>query len=829
LKVLKLFVSALLVSWAMATSAWAVSLSLNQSVYTVGDTLVLSLNEDWSGSADVYVAVTLPNSDDLLFITPTDFTPSFVPYAEYATASGSQDIVTVPMSAGLPEGEYTVYAAALRSGGFFDMLDDVQTVSFYFDPSFNPEPLPPIKPPEFPEDFRYPDGVTDRVYSFSVESALKPDTGSKPFLFTITSGTLPAGLSLDSRSGLIQGTPTTRSYNEFTIQIADSKGNSTEMTKAIKVYGVLSFGEHGTFKGCNGLQMALNAVQDLDEIRIEQGTYDCVGSVLAENKDLTHGIKISGGWDSSFEQQVIDPTLTVFDAGNQVLADVDTEELCQTASGEWHSGLKRCYQSALVEGRFFTLNNTGTIAVENFSFKNAFSSNSGGALLGQGSVTIDYCVFVGNTVYASSSSSRIERQGGAVYKVSHISNSTFSNNSASSYASAYGSYFAEASAYGGAVSTAGNISNSTFSNNSASSSSSDAYTSSYASASAYGGAVSTAGNISNSTFSNNSASSSSSGDDADAHGGAVSTAGNISNSTFSNNSASSRSSYNAYASGGAVSTASNISNSTFRNNSAFSSSSSLSSYGDANAYGGAMYQINTVFQSNFIDNTVTALGPNGATLRPYGGAIQKVTSIVDSNFSGNTGDFGGAVNNAIYISNSTFTDNSAGNDGGAIYNNSSASAITNSLFSKNTATKGGAISHGTVVNCTVAENTASESGGGFYGKGTILNSIFAQNVAAGELDDIVPRSDLTVDYTLANYISGTFDYGTHNIMGEPRFVDSANGDYRLAADSPAIDLGDSSVLDSYEFQTDAQGNAIDLNDNPRVVGGAIDLGAFERQ
>ena len=86
-----------------------------------------------------------------------------------------------------------------------------------------------------------------------------------------------------------------------------------------------------------------------------------------------------------------------------------------------------------------------------------------------------------------------------------------------------------------------------------------------------------------------------------------------------------------------------------------------------------------------------------------------------------------------------------------------------------------------------------------------------------------------MDYTLVNYISGAVDLGTHIIMGEPRFVDAENGNFRLRADSPAIDVGDSSVIESYRFLKDDNDNALDLDGNPRVVGGAIDLGAYEVQ
>ncbi|OAD21188.1 Ig [Candidatus Thiomargarita nelsonii] len=100
-------------------------------------------------------------------------------------------------------------------------------------------------------------------------------------------------------------------------------------------------------------------------------------------------------------------------------------------------------------------------------------------------------------------------------------------------------------------------------------------------------------------------------------------------------------------------------------------------------------------------------------------------------------------------------------------------------------------------------------------------------------------------------------------MGDPRFVDAPNGDFHLRSDSPAVDVGDSTLVNAcsaydncdsscqrncddsyseeckktccqcsrytYHFPRNDKGELIDLDGNPRLVGGAIDLGAFERQ
>ncbi len=63
--------------------------------------------------------------------------------------------------------------------------------------------------------------------------------------------------------------------------------------------------------------------------------------------------------------------------------------------------------------------------------------------------------------------------------------------------------------------------------------------------------------------------------------------------------------------------------------------------------------------------------------------------------------------------------------------------------------------------------------------------------------------------------------GIGNISGEPLFVDSTNGDYHLQPDSPCIDTGDPNYV--------AEPNETDLDGKPRVIGGLVDMGAYESQ
>ena len=66
-------------------------------------------------------------------------------------------------------------------------------------------------------------------------SALVASGGVAPYTFSIISGSLPPGLSLNSSTGAITGTPTTAGTYNFTAQVVDSQGNTATASCAIVV------------------------------------------------------------------------------------------------------------------------------------------------------------------------------------------------------------------------------------------------------------------------------------------------------------------------------------------------------------------------------------------------------------------------------------------------------------------------------------------------------------------------------------------------------------------------------------------------------------------
>ena len=132
-----------------------------------------------------------------------------------------------------------------------------------------------------------------------------------------------------------------------------------------------------------------------------------------------------------------------------------------------------------------------------------------------------------------------------------------------------------------------------------------------------------------------------------------------------------------------------------------------------------------------------------ASLRGAGGAIYNTNSaqltISKSTFAENTAkeDGGAIVNNGkLNITDSTFNVNTAQRDGGALCNEGELTTF-NSIFNKNSAHNGGALcneSELTIVKSTFTENTSINDGGALCNNGelTIRESSFSENTSIGD-------------------------------------------------------------------------------------------------
>ncbi len=256
----------------------------------------------------------------------------------------------------------------------------------------------------------------------------------------------------------------------------------------------------------------------------------------------------------------------------------------------------------------------------------------------------------------------------------------------------------------------------------------------------------------------------------------------------------------------------------------------------------------------------TAAGPGGAVFaQDVGGYLD----VVSTTFSGNhAGVYGGALAvwnvEEVTLRDSTFSGNDAWT-AGAVSAGIGRFFAVNSTFSGNSASVGtGGIAlvagvEGGLGQCTITDNSSDVSVAGgvslynLVGEFAIAGSIVQGNrsVASGDDGGVVVPWDIhstteasqfpLLVRSLVGTLSGPFafdpEYGSENQLG----VDDArlgplddNGGptetHALLADSPAIDQGiPAPFLDALDLEFDQRGPGF-----PRVVGAAVDVGAFER-
>ncbi len=190
----------------------------------------------------------------------------------------------------------------------------------------------------------------------------------------------------------------------------------------------------------------------------------------------------------------------------------------------------------------------------------------------------------------------------------------------------------------------------------------------------------------------------------------------------------------------------------------------------------------------------------------YSGGGAFFGSLTNCTITANTAEFGGGVSlEQGNADNCIITGNSATWAGGAY-----AARLNNCLLAENQAFWGGGAYYSTLLNCTLAGNSAEYGGGDYYG--TLTNCIIYFNDAL--VGENHWNSLMNFCCTLPLPASGL-----GNIPSDPRFVDLTGGNLRLQSNSPCINS-------SAPIYTP---NGPDLDGDPRVVGGTVDIGAYELQ
>ena len=190
-----------------------------------------------------------------------------------------------------------------------------------------------------------------------------------------------------------------------------------------------------------------------------------------------------------------------------------------------------------------------------------------------------------------------------------------------------------------------------------------------------------------------------------------------------------------------------------------------------------------------------------------GGGV-KNGRVWNSALRANTAVNGGGAQGAA-LTRCILADNAASGEGGG----ASGGTLENALVASNQAEYGGGVARATLTHATVVHNHAVQSGGGVY-RGVVSNSILYFNSANAGWSNYFN--------SVCRYTCTTPDpQSTGNVTNDPRFVDAANGIFRLLRDSPAVDSA---------WATDLH---VDLLGLPRPLPGvpagesAPDMGAYE--
>jgi hypothetical protein len=181
-----------------------------------------------------------------------------------------------------------------------------------------------------------------------------------------------------------------------------------------------------------------------------------------------------------------------------------------------------------------------------------------------------------------------------------------------------------------------------------------------------------------------------------------------------------------------------------------------------------------------------------------------------SRYGGNGGGASGST-----LNNCTVSGNYAGgyNGSGGYGGGASDCTLNNCAISGNSATNdGGGAAYCTLNNCTLTANSATNRGGGVFGC-NLNNCIVQLNTAPQEANY---DSSSTLNYCCTTPQPTN---GVGSITNAPMFVDQTTGNLRLQSSSPCINAGLNAFVPA----------GPDLDGHPRVVGGAVDIGAYEFQ
>jgi hypothetical protein len=185
-------------------------IATNTGNITVAPGATFSVNTSFTGGGSSQTEINWPN-----VVNNTSFTPTpRIPFSQAGSTGSGSSTLTAPAT----PGTYTVrvYVAQNSPTRETDYKDMTITVSA------------PVAAPSITTS-SLAGGEVGVAYS----RTLAATAGTTPYTWSVSAGTLPAGLAVNASSGVISGTPTASGTSNFTIRVTDAAARTA--TRALSI------------------------------------------------------------------------------------------------------------------------------------------------------------------------------------------------------------------------------------------------------------------------------------------------------------------------------------------------------------------------------------------------------------------------------------------------------------------------------------------------------------------------------------------------------------------------------------------------------------------
>jgi hypothetical protein len=184
------------------------------------------------------------------------------------------------------------------------------------------------------------------------------------------------------------------------------------------------------------------------------------------------------------------------------------------------------------------------------------------------------------------------------------------------------------------------------------------------------------------------------------------------------------------------------------------------------------------------------------------------------------------------IRNCIITNNYAASDGGGVYIKNLYPVLHNCLIYNNNANNGGGLmsvySQPTIANCTFSANVSRAGlGGGIasFSNAAGNTPILYNCILSGDSPWEIIYSTVSPFVWNCDIQQNAVWVGGNNLNADPKFVDAANWNFHLKADSPCIGVGNNAA--TYPGETDLDGYARILDGQCKGGTAVVDMGAYE--